>query len=609
MIFVIAFAVRIANLEIIKNNPFFNSPTMDEKYNDDWAHDITRGHLFSNAPFYRAPAYPFFLGLVYAIFSNGYYIARLFGLIIGAFSCVFIYLVGRELFSHSVGLIAALLACFYGMFLFYDAMLLTVYLEILFSLLALFWLLKWLKHRNSRSIFISGVFWGLASITRPNFLIFVPVIAVYVLLAIKDIPMNARLKYVLLLIAGLLPSVIPVILINVLIGKDFVPIAWNGGINFFLGNNPSANGWSATSPELDATWWGGYKDAIIVAGKALHKEYLLPSQVSNYWFIRGINYIFTNPLGWLGLMLKKVYLLLNSFELSNNQSIQGFQQYSFLLRIPLLNYGTILALAIWGIICSVREKNKGTFLTIFFLVAYSFSIVIFFVCARYRIVLVPFLLIFASHAVIWIIRKIKEKMYRGTVLIIIGMIALIVFFNTDFYGTHVIDQSKIHESTGNRFFDVHKYSKAIEEYNKALSYDPKNTDAMNALGNTYMMLRQLAPAEKLFKASLGIKTSVDALCKLGIIYMGKNDMDSAKVYFDEAIAMNSTNPEVYYYTGMFYAYNKSPQLAIKYLETALGYYPDPKYLNNIYVNLSKLYLEIGNKEESAKYFQKASVKK
>jgi hypothetical protein len=71
-IFVIAFAVRITNLEIIKNNPFFNSPTMDEKYHDDWARDIARGQLFGNAPFYRAPAYPFFLGLIYAIFGKRY---------------------------------------------------------------------------------------------------------------------------------------------------------------------------------------------------------------------------------------------------------------------------------------------------------------------------------------------------------------------------------------------------------------------------------------------------------------------------------------------------------------------------------------------------------
>jgi len=173
----------------------------------------------------------------------------------------------------------------------------------------------------------------------------------------------------------------------------------------------------------------------------------------------------------------------------------------------------------------------------------------------------------------------------------------------------VIDQSKIHESTGNRFFDAHKYTEAIEEYNKVLSHDPKNTDAMNALGNSYIVLSQPAAAEKMFKASLEIKRSLDALCKLGIIYMGRNSMDSAKINFDEAVAMNSTNPEVYYYTGMFYAYNKQPLPAIKHLETALSYYPDPKYLKNIYANLGKLYLETGNKEESAKYLQKAGVNK
>ena len=184
------------------------------------------------------------------------------------------------MFSHKVALLAALLACFYGMFLYFDAMLLTTYLEVFFYLVAVLLTIRWTKTKINSQLIIAGLFWGLASITRPNFLIFVPVFVLYVFIALKKQSLRERLNPVVLLLIGLIPIVLIVTLMNILAGKDFVIIAWNGGINFFFGNNPHANGWSAISPELNTTWWGGYRDAINVAERALGRT-LLPSQVSS----------------------------------------------------------------------------------------------------------------------------------------------------------------------------------------------------------------------------------------------------------------------------------------------------------------------------------------
>lgn len=352
---------------------------------------------------------------------------------------------------------------------------------------------------------------------------------------------------------------------------------------------------------------GGYRDAIVIAERSLGQSNLSASQVSNFWFMRGIDYVISRPLDWLLLMLKKLYLFLNSFELSNEQNIQGFQDFSILLRIPLLNYGTVLALALWGIVNSLRKKNRGATLLILLLMAYSFSVIIFFVCARYRVVIAPFLIILAAYAIVWFARQLKERKYLWAPSVFLSTIAMIIFFNTDLYGTNVVDRSGIHISLGNRYFESQNHVSAIEEYTKALTYNPRNTDAMNALANTYMMVGQLNQAEKLFKASLGLKRNVDALCKLGVISMLASNMDSARVYYEQAMELKPTDPQVHYYTGMFYAYNKQPRLAIQHLETALQYYPDPKYIRNIYSNLGKLHIEIGNTDEGKEYLRKVGV--
>ena len=98
IIFILALGVRFINLETIKDNPFFNYPIMDEKYHDQWAQEIAQGNLFGRVPYYRAPAYPYFLGLVYKLFGHSYYIPRLIGIIIGALSCMLIFLTGKEIF-------------------------------------------------------------------------------------------------------------------------------------------------------------------------------------------------------------------------------------------------------------------------------------------------------------------------------------------------------------------------------------------------------------------------------------------------------------------------------------------------------------------------------
>jgi len=162
--------------------------------------------------------------LIYAVFGNGYFIPRLIGIIIGALSCVLIYFVGKEMFSYKIGALAGLLACFYGMLIYFDSMLLTVYLEIFFCLFGLFWLLRWLRTQKNIHILIAGGFWGLVTIVRPNFLIFVPVLALYVLLHYKKESLNRRLKTIGLFVSGIVPFVVAVMTINIVAGKDTVDL-------------------------------------------------------------------------------------------------------------------------------------------------------------------------------------------------------------------------------------------------------------------------------------------------------------------------------------------------------------------------------------------------
>ncbi len=579
---------------------------MDEKYHDEWAQEIARGEVFNRVPYYRAPAYPYFLGLVYAVFGHDYYIPRLLGIIIGALSCVLIYLIGDELFSRRVGILAGLLACVYSMFIYFDSLLLSVHLEIFFCVLALLFLVKWIKIRVNVLLVLAGFFCGLASITRPTFLVCILVFAVYLFIITHKEELKEQLKHPVLLIAGSIPVIASVMIINLAIGKDNVPLAWNGGINFYLGNNPAANGWSATSPEIKRTWLGGYNDAIIFAEKDMNKK-LRPSEISAYWFQRGLRSILSRPIEWSVLMLKKIYLLVSSYELPNNQSIKTYRSFSFFLRIPVLSFGLVLVLAAVGLFTA--PGTKPVRIIQLFLIFYALTIVFFFVPARYRMPLIPMLLIFAAHGVFWFIDEVKTGQFKR-VAFVSGLVILgLVFVHTDLLAQHsdTIDKSIIHATYANYYFDQGKYDKALVEYHQALAHDPGSIKTINALGDTYFKLGQYNDARQIFSKSLRMQDNADARFKLGLINFEQNILDSAQLYFSGAVALDSTDPMIYYYAGMSYAIDKKPHQAIQYLELSLRFHPHPRYISNTHLNIGLSYLEIGNINKAKEHFIKSGM--
>jgi tetratricopeptide (TPR) repeat protein len=592
-IFILGFGIRLWNLELIKNNPFFRYPIMDEKYHDEWAQEIQTKGLLKRVPYYRAPAYPYFLSIIYTAFGHDYYIPRLFGAFIGALYCMLILITGSLMFSRKVGLLAGLIACFYSMFIYYDSLLLSVGLEMLFAVSAILFFVLWFQKKHYFFLILSGLCWGLASVTRPTFLICLAVFVIYLFITERGHATVRRLKSALSMLCGALPLIISIISINIIVGKDTVPLAWNGGINFYLGNNPNANGWSATSPDIRKTWLGGYNDAIIIAEQDLHKD-LRPSEVSAYWFDKGIRFIRSKPVDWIVLMMRKAYLMVSSYEFPNNQSIKTYQSFSPFMRIPILNFGLVMVLASIGLFITPRTKPVQA--ARLYLIFYSLTIILFFVPARYRMPLVPILIVFAAYTVFWVVKHITAKQYKKIGLVMVICALGLVFVYSDILNQHAdfVDNSMIHATYANHYFEQEQYTEAISEYNKALSFDPANIKTMNALGDTYLKLGAFDDAQRVYLRSLQTQNNADAVFKIGLIHFEHRQLDSAQSYFSQAVQLDSTDPTIFYYAGMAYALDKKARQAIHYLEISLQYHPYARYISNTHLNIGLSYLELDN---------------
>ena len=63
-------------LQLRHNDPLFLSPQMDALYHHEWALAIAAGREFIADAFFRAPLYPYFLGLLYKLFGANQMIVK-----------------------------------------------------------------------------------------------------------------------------------------------------------------------------------------------------------------------------------------------------------------------------------------------------------------------------------------------------------------------------------------------------------------------------------------------------------------------------------------------------------------------------------------------------
>lgn len=587
-IFILAFLVRFAYLLQIESSlPFFSAPIMDGRYHDIWALEIASGDWVGQEPFFRAPLYIYLLALTYKVFGHNFFLPCLFQIILGSFSCVLIFLLAKKVFNRTVGILSGVIASFYAMLVFYDAQLLIPTLIVFLDLVLIGLLLRTAEKPKPSNWFLCGTVLGLSAIARPNILVFIPFILLWMFFQFRNkmLP-KAILTRWIILCAGVLLFVSPVTLRNYLVGKDFVLIAWQGGYNFYLGNNPNAFGWSATAPEIDKDWWGGYYDAINRAEEEKGTK-LKPSQISDFWYKKGAGFILSQPVSWLKLTLRKTSYFWKGFEIGNNQNIYLYKDFSsvfdlllgkFIVYFP---FGLVAPLSLLGLFVCLKDLRKYLLLYLFIL-SYSASIIIFFVCSRYRMPVIPFLIMFSSFFIWWLFQKVRDKKAKPIVISLSALAVLSIALNTKLENV-VGDQRSIdHYTLAVTYHELGKLDLAIEEYKTSLRYNPNFAVARNNLGSIYNQLGKWELAvEELQKAILADPYFEKPYYNLAIGYRRRWETDKAIEYYLKTISLNPRHESAHLNLGKAYRLKGMKEEAKEEWEKVLRLNPDNKEAMNL----------------------------
>lgn len=540
LLLLLALSLKLIHLADMRAAPIHDFPVMDAGYHHQWALSIVRGEPITDGlPYFRAPLYPWLLAILYKLGGNNLIIPRLFQAFLGVFSLAILYRIGLLLFSRAVALLAVLLGILYPLLTYYDGELLLTSLALFLDLSLILLLLEACRRRRAIWWAAAGIVLGLAALARPNILIFAPAIPIWLSIARRGRFVRTVALPTLMVALSSLLVILPVTIRNAREGGERVFIAWQGGLNFYLGNHTGADGWSATAPGIRKDWWGGYEDGIRIPSRDLGRQ-LTFNEISNYWFRRGGAFLKENPGEGAKLLARKAYLLLYGAELSNNQILSFSGRYSRVFRNLPLSFGVLAPLALVGLFLLGRHRTRS--LLIFYFFTYGSTLVLFFVCSRFRIPLLPFFLLFAAGALVEIAKRVRRSPPTGAALLA-AVLVLMVLLNHDFGVIPPVNLAWGYEGEGVSLLAQGRYDEAAGRFRSAIDHNPRSSQAHHDLG---IALREGGNPEEAipsFRRALEIdRFNAEAYNNLALSLARTGRDDEAITTYRKGIEIDSRHP-------------------------------------------------------------------
>lgn len=579
-----AFLLRLAWLwQARAIDPLFYVPQMDALFHHRWALAIAAGVEFMPGAFFRAPLYPHFLALLYRAFGPNLVLVRVVQAVLGALGCALAWLlIKRVLVGHrqagAVAFVAALAWAAWPLALWFDGELLIP--ALLTPLLLLVLVLFYRSIDTDRHWWLPGLVLGAAALARPNALVIAVAFVGWLFFRYRRRAWSRAGAFA----AALVLVILPVTVRNARAG-DTVPIAWQGGTNFYIGNNPESDGRTAIVPGTRPDWWGGYNDVKRRAEQALGRT-LRGSEIDRYWLGRGLRFWREQPAVALGRTGRKLLLLVSGYEIANNRDIYAARSRTFLrpflfatpwLKFP---FGLLLPLVLAGVWLLRRRAARLAPLYLF-LGGYGLSFVPFFITARYRLPLVPVLLGLAAAGGLALVRSRGRELAVALVLIVVGL----VLGNADLAGTgRPVEayHAPLADATG--LFETGRADEAAAVLDRALAADssiellvlrvsvelrrnrpaeaeaaaraaqaraPDHPSVLGVLGNVMARTGRSREAEAAYRRMLELDpASVAALLNLGNLALAERRLDEARERYRQALAVSPAHAPTLYHLGL-----------------------------------------------------------
>ena len=334
---------------------------------------------------YWPPGLPFFISILYMMFNNYTIpILTMVLIIIGSLIGLVGYYMSYQIFKNRLAaLLAFLFICFQPSLLIHSPQLLSDTFAVMIFGVSIYYLLKDELYSNKIPL-ILGVLVGFLVLLRPNYVFMI--IIYFLLVTLSHYVMKIKVKKFALFILTLILTLTPwLIYTDYMIGEPV--ISTNGGVNFYIGNNPNAN--------------GRYTEPYGLTG-------------DNMGYSNGLNYIITKPLSTLPLYLKKCVLLVSTpyilpWELPGYKFTSSEIIYSYGLNI-----GFIITelLGLRGLLLIIKQRRLIIFFACLILLT-NLTLIPFFVDGRLTLPLLFIYTLFGSYYITRVIELTRNPLNKN----------------------------------------------------------------------------------------------------------------------------------------------------------------------------------------------------
>ncbi len=610
ILFILPFLIRLLYFCDINSQPFFQKNILLSYTNHNLASAIATG---KGAPYllFRSPYYSLLISFFYRVFGTEPLIIRSIQWGTGAIGCLLIFCISRLFFGKKESFLAFLISSLYIPFVFFEGELIEQPLVTFFGLCSIY-LFSLLKKQSRVYLqgFLASIFFGISVLLRPETILSLPLIIISVFL----FPFNTSRKVKISgIVLGI--SIIAVFLVKnpqLFLKVDENRIGTNAAINFYIGNNPKATGYTPiipeagempeTHPEAEKYFMNGITLSGILYAKTQINGDL--SSVSKFWMHKSIEFIKSDPLKYLYLEFKKLILFFDGYLITNQKDIYVLRNFSSLLNFLLFNIliyfplGIIIPLFLTGL------KNKNQLGEKLLLLAIPcgclLSTLIFFHSARFIYPAVPFFIIFASVGFWNLYESLRLKslkqFYNLSIIFFIGLF----LSNIDFFGANKPRFAQEYYNIATMYLENGKIDKARQMYLRSLKYDYLYEPSLINLGTIFKETGQYQEALRFFQKLYDpVKTTWATVYNITDFYYTLRDFQSALKWGKIMVKDFPDNPESYNLLGEIYLATQNPEQAIVIFTAGADKFPHYSLLS---INLGSAYASSGKHEEALKWY-------
>jgi tetratricopeptide (TPR) repeat protein len=555
--------------------PDFKVPHVDADFHNYWARGLAfqqwtppAGNpdpLIRTTPFFRPPGYPYYLALIYKLTGPGYLWPRILQMILGLLNVFLAFLLASRYFGRVCGLIFAGMMSTYWIFIFFEGEFQEPVLMVLLVLLAAMLLMDWADRRRPLQALIAGVLIGLAGLIRPNSLLLLPAVLLWMawILWRRTGRIERRTLGVsagAVLLAAFL-VILPATLRNWIVAHDFVPISSNGGINLYIGNNERADGIvRGALPDigvLDTCY-----DWPEIVGNIERKlgRSLTHSEVSDYFTRGALRWMEGHPLRVVGLLWRKTLLFWGPLEPQDNKEVDEDRKAAPVLRFLPWSFALALGLGAAGLIIYLWERRRGragrdlprpgedrsapagverqwelVVLLLLVVLVWYVSYLPFAVCSRYRVPVIPVLLLLGAFLLQRLVRRLAEHDYR-TSGIYLGALAVCLIPAHINFARYENSPARWHYQRGSAYIALGRPTEAMREFQEAIRYDPGYVSVYNDLGATLASGRRYEESIPYFRESIRLEPgNPQAHSNLAAAYEVTGRLEQSLAEYQEAL--------------------------------------------------------------------------